>query len=219
MKRNILTILGSLALLTACGKFPLGNQVDREKVMDGVKLISPSIPNDTDASAMLQNDYVVSDQQRLLLRYEAFSASVSQVITSDQTRVNVTITLKDEKDSDVALKSMQLCPLNRDWMMAATWSWAVPAPGGRWTQAGGDFDPKGCLNAAPSVIAPIDKALIIFDVTNWVKDYAYGRNQNYGLILISKAPIKIYGDGSAYQAPKLKWQEYAVAGPVWSPSP
>ena len=205
MKKTLYFVLISIGLGHAgCGPLKLEAGAEPKTYsMDGVKLISTKINNGRDSSTYTQGAYTVAPDRHLLLRFESFSSHVSQVSLANGNKVQVQITLVPTVLAANAQAALLLCPLTSNWMMLATWN--NPYPDGQWSNPGGDYDQSACVKAdAP---ASADSKILLFNMTQWFKDYPQGRGINNGLILISSAEISIVGDTSGSNSPRILWQE------------
>lgn len=176
--------------------------------LNGVKLISPEIADPNSPATYKQASYTIDSSHRLLLRFEDLSSKANSISLSSGRTVSLTITLPSLATTQDATQALELCPVTKNWMMLATWSRAHPMPTGEWSKDGGDFDSSTCVRAtAPSMPAGSTVQTLSFDVTSWVVNYVKGRNENYGLILMSSngANIPIIGDTDGNYSPRLNW--------------
>lgn len=201
--RKLLIVAPIILLVTACGLLNTKNLPPEKQSFsfNGVKLIQPGIFDGGTSTTMQQPAYDISDQSRLLLRFEDFLSKIDTV--SINNKVKVELTLASLTDVNAAKTNFILCPVLTNWMMLATWYKAYPmGTSGVWQSQGGDFDHDTCV----TVSAVTDQTLQ-FDVTDWVLNYVLGRHLNYGLILYSKSPslIQIDGDTSGAFSPRIEW--------------
>lgn len=196
----------TLLLTSGCGLARLGfGSIPSEYSLDGVKRLSPGTASD-DSTTWGQSAYRVSAQSHLLLRFEKLDSHVSHIDTTSPNAVEIQVSLTDPSEMDLALTELQLCPVTRSWMMLATWELAHPFMGGeRWTAAGGDYEPAGCVVGTQ---VESSTKTISFDVTQWFKDYPRGRGVNDGLLALSIQPIHIVGDQSGSYSPRISFQEF-----------
>lgn len=197
-------------LLSSCGLLKVGEGVAEPQSysFNGVKLIRPDISKGDDARTMLQSQYSISNFSRLLLRFEDFLSKVDSISLGNGRRVNVHITVDGSSgvngsDVNQAQTDLVLCPVLTNWMMLATWYKAYPmGNSGVWKAQGGDYLSEACIAASSHVDDTLQ-----FDVTDWVVNYAIGRHQNYGLLLISNSSSTygILGDTNGANSPRIEW--------------
>jgi hypothetical protein len=61
------------------------------------------------------------------------------------------------------MEDLELCPLEKNWIMLATWLAAHPfGPGGIWQNAGGDYADDNCISAA----AGDEADELVFDISD-----------------------------------------------------
>lgn len=171
--------------------------------LNGVKLIRPDITEGDDARTMLQSQYFISNSSRLLLRFEEFLSKVDTISLGSGHKVNVFITVDGSTDVNQAKTDLVLCPILKNWMMHATWNRAHPfSASGAWNSPGGDYSSSECITATTNAGDTLQ-----FDITSWVINYAIGRNQNYGLLLIpnSASTFGILGDSDGAKSPRIEW--------------
>ncbi len=203
-----------LALLSGCGYPYLGGttapSVSQTFSLDAVKQISPDIVGGDTPSAYGQAAYDLASEARLLFRYESFSTHVSNVNLENNKRVLVQVTV--ESDPSEARTRLKLCPLVSDWMMLATWTLAHPfGLGGQWKSPGADYDGSACESAQPVPVTPdldYKPERLFFDMTQWFVDYARGRNVNYGWVLKASGTVRVVGDTSASNSPRVYFEKY-----------
>lgn len=190
--------------MAGCGALkPAGTQ-EAVHSLDGVKLISPTITNQYDPMSFTQERYELGPERRLLLRFERLKESEPRVSLGNGNKVELELTLSRPEDLTAAQGAFHVRSLNRTWMMRGTWEFAYPFfwPQGRWIQAGGDFDP---------VDQPLERLSgdrkLVFDVTDWFRNYPRARQENFGLIVLSDQAIAIEGDLSAGGSPRVTWKE------------
>lgn len=175
---------------------------------DAVKLIASGFTDDDDPSTFQENSYVVSPSRRLLMRFETMSDKVANLTVSDAEPVQVWLAVTDATQATAAQSALRLCPVEKTWMMLATWARAYPiAASGVWSTPGGDFDEASCVAATA-----VDGKTLKFTMNAWITDEVRGRGVNYGLVLTSTAEIEVYGDSSTSLSPRLKWTSVSTAG-------
>jgi hypothetical protein len=204
MKRLVSYALMAV-IFTACGVANQSGITHLQTPMDGVKLLSASITDPNDPRSMMQNQYPIASNSRLLIRLENLLEKVGEISLIDGDKVTVEITLLNAADAAAAKTSFQVCPVLKNWMMLATWNRAYPmGSDGMWGQVGGDYDTDSCVSTP--VVGTNGKDLT-FDVTEWFMNYVRGRQINYGLMLFSTSstPIQIKGDTDGYSAPRISW--------------
>jgi hypothetical protein len=206
LKRAVIfsALCSSMIFLNACTPVALvvTPTYPQSYALDGVKEINPSITDGDDASSLLQTQYSVSTQSRLLLRYEELLDKADQVSRASGNTVNIDLNATTAAAAQSAQPVLSLCPLTRNWMMLATWSMAYPmGSSGDWQTLGGDYDVADCITPT------VSGTDLDFDVTAWFLNYVSGRSLNNGLILISTqtTPIVIVGDADVTNGPKIRW--------------
>lgn len=229
MKVRIALLL-ACAISTAC--VPLSDRFDgsgKETIyaLDGVKLISTSITTGDDPMSYQQRSYTVSSNDRLLMRFENLTASSTRIMSGKPVRIR--IFAMTDAESSKAMTSLRICPLTKNWMMAATWQTAHPFKNGEWTP-GGEIELEDCVSPDPSTsssptpaasLSPeptaaavaanpcAETGAICFDVSAWYNSYVIQRSINYGVALISYdgRSVRIYGDGAGSKGPRIHWIE------------
>ena len=191
-------------MMAGCADLTKGdNSYSLDTPFDGVKLVATSISDAQDPRTMVQDQYAISSSSRLLIRLENFLSKVDHVSLASGAPVLAIVTVESASDAAAAQANFQVCPLLKNWMMLATWNRAYPmGSDGHWGQPGGDYDSSACMS-----VASVSGSDITFTVTPWFVNYIKGRNENYGLVLISSSgtPILIKGDQDSYHAPRLEW--------------
>lgn len=220
--KNLKLYILMIFLVTACADKT--QTFDVERTLDGVKLIAPEIADPLSPVSYHQLRYPLSENQRLLLRFEELSEASEEIQVDPKNPVLIQISL-DIHDRDDMRKTIEnnlplLCPLARPWMMLATWVQAHPyGPNGRWINAGGDFTKENCIKA--TVIedkkdepkddskneTQVSFVSLQYNVTRWFESEIKTLKQNHGWILISSEPITLFGENSLEQAPKIIWKE------------
>ena len=204
-KLNILLGIGLAALGTGCGKGESSATTSQQFSFDGVKLIAPSIVKNNDPASTGQGSYMISNDHHLLIRFETLSKHVSSIVVSEKNRVEAQVTVTADMNAAAARSSLKMCPITKQWMMLATWSYGHPfGDDGKWGQDGGDFDGDGCVlsNKGDATVKTL-----IFDVSRWYTDYVKGRSVNYGLLLVSSDPFSVLGEGSGSYSPRITFNE------------
>jgi hypothetical protein len=234
-----MAILLPLILFTSCGSGDFWDSVTlsskksepviTQEVLsaDGVKLISPFIDDSRDPRSLKQENYLLDQDHRLLIRIENFDQGRSKILSDEQYKVFFDIKLRGEKNSGTQLK---LCPLNRNWMILATWFEAVPMPGGAWNEPGGDFNVNECIigiamdqylaktkvadndqKKSPGIASHlIEQDRLVFDITQWVIAELKGSRRNLGWVLIStEGPQELAGDALVQDGPRVYWNQLA----------
>lgn len=214
--RDIVIVLS--IFLTGCGPMSLFENPDpnaMEFSMEGVKLIAREIPNGNESTTFLQESYSLGRERRLMVRFEKLTERMYSIKLDDTNKVELKIRIVAGSDPAEARANLQVCPLKRPWMMLATWDYAHPFDHtGRWQTQGGDYDPSECVSARSiSADEPIDPETLIFDVSDWFRNYPRGRGENQGLLLKSDSELSVFGDRSGMYSPRLLWNESPSA--VW----
>ncbi len=233
----------TLALLVVrCGPWKSGTEPtlnEEMRVSDLVKLISPDITNGADEKTFDQTRYPIGPNHRVLIMYSDLVAHLEKINTNDGGKVLLELNLSKVSDTEAALDNFKICPLIEKWMLLATWERAFPRR--KWSSAGGDFDPSGCISPTPTkptvalvskkksqdqegekqssapmasptpTPAPTYTGTLYFDITDWYLNYPKGRGINYGLILTSQVDTEILGDRSGAGAPRIYWYELSSA--------
>lgn len=185
---------------------PTPFSVENSFSFDGVKLIAKEIEDGTHESTFSQKHYIVNYDRRLLMRFESLSAHEKEVDASKPVKLVIGI-YGDQRASDVGY--LTVCPIERDWMMLATWRNAHPfGLEGKWQIDGGDYENTGCVTGVIGSDYPERKAATVeFDVSRWFLDYPRGKQINYGLILLSKNDVLIGGEKN-YFPPRITFSEW-----------
>ena len=204
----LLVLTPGLFLLCSCALKNASSSAPAPQVypFDGVKLVAASISDQSEPGSMTQYEYSISSSSRLLLRLESMEDKVSEVVLDASNKIGVDITLNLAADLPTALTSFQLCPVVKNWMMLATWSSAYPmGSSGNWSRPGVDYNQADCMSGTQ-----LTTTSLTFDVSPWFVNYVKGRNQNYGLLLVSSDPqaIVIAGDNDVDQSPRIHWIKY-----------
>ena len=235
--KNIVGNLFLILFLAGCAeglKEERVKEVEQVYSLNAVKAIDPSISDGRSEESYSQDTYTVNPERRLLVRLEELSSHVSFIQVKDGKKIWVRISLQSESDKALAMDSLRFCPLTKQWLILATWKYAHPFGAiGQWAQSGGDFDAANCIHPSieyeevistnngssgnnsgnknngnnPPVPKKMDPKIVSFDVTQWVVDYPKSRGINYGLILLSNAPLVVYGDASSTFSPRIAWTE------------
>lgn len=222
--------LAILTSLSSCEEYFPAEDIDDENIttmeysFDMVKLIDSTVTRPSDDKTFEEDAYVVSPTSRLMLSLSHLSDHTDKISVSRNRKVWAQVTLVDGAFHDSAVATLKLCPMNRPWMMLATWNQAHPfGRNGRWSQSGGDFVDNLCRSpsltppAAPNSSGTIsstdpkktdlDPRKIYFDVTDWYKNYVIGRSSNHGLLLMSSEGITLEGDTTISDSPRMVWSE------------
>jgi hypothetical protein len=208
--KAVIIWMGLTALVSACGPLMDRPSYEEQKSysLDGVKLITPSIRRGDDPSTFLQPEFRVGPDRRLLLRFESLKDHMSDVKTDESQnqkyKVEMRLTLVQAAQQADAIASFKLCPIltGKPWMQAATWKRVDPFD--TWDNEGGDFDAEGCVRSEKS-----GDADLVFNITDWFKNYARGRKSNQGLILIPDSGyftvVGTRGGSSGAHSPRMSW--------------
>jgi hypothetical protein len=200
--------------ICGCGELRLGEggePVPPKEVafaVDALKLISSGIRRGDDFRTFKQGLYTIDSESRLLLRYEMLLEKNWGL--RDDMPVRLRVFVDSEIDQQTARTHLRVCPVTKNWMMAATWQAAHPWRGGEWAP-GGDIDWSECVSpeavgSSPSALCSENQALC-FDVSRWYRIWVLERQENLGLVMLSDEPVKILGDGSPGKAPRMQWHE------------
>lgn len=211
-----------LGLAGCAGQLSLGDPAKKEDTLvirsssDEVKLISPSIIKGEDPRSLKAAIYEISTTSRLLIRLSSLKPNSYNIVDQQPLLLKLEV-----RNSAIAIRSrplLKLCPLNKNWMMLATWSKAHPYKGGQWQNAGADFEPEACLEPLPqnhASIAASEEAeycqgenKICFDLKPWFMAYVRERQTDLGLVLIAATddPVAVMGDATL-QGPSLFWRK------------
>lgn len=208
-------VLIGMVLFTACGRLLGPSPVSTMQFsMDGVKLISPDLGSGQESQSFLNSRYALTSQSRLLVRLENLLDLVERVSVENGKKVWMHIATVASENAEAAAQSLELCPITRNWMMLANWSFAHPFSGGEWKNPGADFDAFSCQTGSVKE----NTRVIRFDITQWFVDYPRGRRENFGLILKirdsvlrdsqANPEIVVIGDDVSSFSPKLVFDEY-----------
>jgi hypothetical protein len=200
--RKLLMAITALTL-TGCGDMRLGGDFPTETheyTMEGTKLIATGIDDGRNETTMQQPEYQLSQERRLLLRFNDLDSHVSKIKVGGENKVELQVTLAGDVDPVAGKEILEACPITRQWSMLATWN--AVSPTGGWSRAGGDHDSAGCFKPYKAE----DKTLY-FDASRWFIDYPRGRKVNHGLMLKASSPITVVGDVSGSYSPRLKWNQ------------
>lgn len=226
-KLEILTLLVGGAFLSGCGMGAFADPNDKASTQvirtagDEVKWISTDLKQSESPLSLWASSYKISPTSRLLIRLSSLKGARWQIL--DQQPLLMKLETRSTEMADQARSSLRLCPLQKNWMMLATWSKAHPYRQGQWSQAGGDLDWQGCLEPLPANHAlishgdeanfcspsPGSAAVLCFDLKPWFSTYVRERDTDFGLILIneSAAPVFVQGD-STLGGPSLFWRKF-----------
>jgi hypothetical protein len=204
LRRIQLPTLLTALLLTpaACG---IQEIVDSERLypLDGVKLVKADIDSPSDPSTTQQPEYALDPSARLLLRFESLGTYANEIRTESGHAIEVLVNprVSNHEELETVRSKLQLCSLARNWMMLATWKRGHPFDAsGKWAKPGGDYDSEQCFQ--PTIT---EKEELAFDVTPWLIQEVRGRGRNYGFVLLSTSSLRISGDASGAQSPRIRW--------------
>ncbi len=202
MRRIILCVF----LISACG-YRFQPPIETMKLsMDAVKLIARGEERGDLDAFFNQDHYDISNERRLLLRFESLDAEVDKISVEGGKKVWVEINVYRDADIPIVLENLKLCPVTRSWMMLATWTHGHPfGKNGRWESEGGDYDLAGCLLGELKEGSP---HTLHFDATQWFINYPRARRENYGFLLISEKELSVQGEQAGTSAPKLAFDSY-----------
>ena len=182
---------------------------EQKQYANYVKLISSSITNPRDEVTMQQNSYHLSESSRLLVRLKSMGSKAQDAIISGDNKMYLAISADDFGiDKTRYAQSIEVCPITKNWMILATWSYAhtLPTSGGRWNAPGSDYSQNDCVKADLDYAYAENDALY-FDISNWYLFYVKSKNKNYGLVIKSSTPIEIYGDEDSLRNPRFMWKQ------------
>jgi len=202
-----------LFLLAGCGQVSHTNE---QYTLEGVKLISEAHSDQTDPATFYQEVYTLSPGRRLLLAFEKLNQHWDKISVDEKQAMWIQVShLGNASEKKLAEESLELCPMLRNWMMRATW-W-VASPLEKWTAAGGDFETYGCIKPSTPTkeqsFFSFSANNIHFMVNTWFQTHAKGRNQNYGFILLANREVKIGGESSASNSPKIFFKTTTITYP------
>lgn len=224
LKTNLLLItLLATGSLTAC-MVPLDPTVKENTSVvrtaaDEVKFISMNITEVQNTESIQATSYAIAKEARLLMRLSALKPNSDNILQEQP--ILLRIQLRDPAIETDARAKLKICPLDKNWMMFATWKRAHPYSNGIWKKGGGDFRQENCFEALPSNHESISKdgeavfcggsGTLCFDLQKWVMSHVRERKIDNGFILIndSDAPILIEGDGG-YSGPSLFWRKFRI---------
>ena len=198
-----------LGFLFGCGGT---YESSRDTIVDGVKLLAPSISDGADTNSYWQKEYKIGPKRRLLLRREDLITRKSSLRVDAEHPVVLSVSLLDTAETTDALADLKLCWLQKNWMMLATWKLAHPFDSsGRWDSAGGDYAEETCVS--PTQDDTITERLN-FDVSDHVQTRLIGLSEAYGWVLLNSVlKITIAGEKNASLFPRIKWSELVVVEP------
>lgn len=198
-----------ILFLSGCGKLLSKVSTQQTYSLDAVKLIAKSISQGEDPSTYGQSQYEVNSERRLLLKFEELSKYVDSVDLSSGKKLELQISVGG--NAEEVLNSLKICPLLHSWMMLATWEYAHPfgEKTNKWKTPGGDYDEYDCVSGK---LKPFqkkgDERTLLFDVTEWFKNFPRARKTNDGLIVISSSIVKIIGETSGSFSPRLIFDSF-----------
>lgn len=173
-----------------------------EYSLEAVKLISPSISRGEEGAPNSPTSYELGSERRLLMRYEKLRDHVDKIDVRDKKVVVLEVTLVDPATRNIAIASLRLCPLLKNWMMLATWKNAHPYE--TWSTPGADYDESECVRAD---LVRSTGAKLQFDITRWFVNYPKGRSTNYGFTLIASGPVRLVGTKSGSNSPRMQFDK------------
>jgi hypothetical protein len=202
-----------LLTLVSCSEGSLPEEESRTSnqtfFANGVKLISPTIKDPQDERSYKEDEYTIRENSRLLVRLETMEENDTGVIIDDSNRMYFVITEKDlSVDTDQKVSSIKVCPLTKNWMILATWENAHPFPTSqrRWNRSGGDYREENCISPSFDV-AEANPNDLYFDVSNWYIYEVRSYQRNYGFVIKSDFPLRIYGDNNYFFGPRYNWKK------------
>ncbi len=211
-------MMAATMILSACGPIRFGDPGEappaKEVVLavDGVKLIERDLLRGDDLRSYQQRRYTLHANARLLVRYEMLMEE--DLGLRDDLPVRLRLFAETADDLQIARNQMRACPITRNWMMAATWSAAHPWRGGDWTP-GAEVDWEECVSVEavdqPTTQLCGEAQAICFNVSRWYRLWVRERKENFGLALVSEAPVNLLGDASPGKAPRIHWHENATS--------
>ena len=174
---------------------------DHEFPPELVKSISEGNETQTDPTTFRQAQYTLGSSSHLLIQANNLGEKFADVYINEKSRAYFVVSLPSI-EANPLLEKISLCPLERPWMMLATWNAAHPFDStGRWSTPGGDYAQSDCLNPEKNA------ADLSFDISDWVQHNVVTRDLSYGLILRSEEPLTIIGDATTSKPPRFKWKE------------
>ena len=193
--------------MSACGPLPgtgvVPAPIPQGFPMDEVKVIAPDLRQNDDPGSLMLQKVELSPNRRLLFRYSGLRNHMSHVMTWDGKKIEVMIGVDTTQALPAQTEPLLLCPLNRNWMLRATWSRAHPfGHQGEWAKSGGDFDPAACIK-----VGRVDQNKLYFDVTTWFENGLKGLGKNFGFVLCSTTPVTVLGNLSPNLPPRIEWVE------------
>lgn len=219
--KTALGILGSVFLaafsliLAGCGMSVL--EENRYQAFDAVKGLRADRANDS--HLYQQSSYPIDSRARLLLRYEDLLKLNDEIVINSNHAARVELSVLNIDQKAEAAERLRVCPMNRNWMMLATWYQAHPFGGGEdWSEPGGDYVRRDCIKAD---ILSESSPTLSFNASNWLSQYVFARSANYGLVVINddSQTIDIIGDGAGYLGPRLiydKLSTVVTTDPDWT---
>lgn len=204
-------LLGCLVgvLITGCGSY--GNRdvsVTTQHAMDGVKRIYPGVKTN-DPASYGQSTYLIHSTSHLLLRFESLSQYANRIDTNSGKKIELLLSVPTAAEQANAITSVRVCPINKSWMMLATWELAHPfGAGDPWETPGGDYEFSACVSGTTD-----GETNLRFDVRQWYINYPQAQGFNHGLLVLSDKEVRIIGEKSASLSPRLIFDEIIVGTP------
>src|SRR4051812_14755343 len=104
-----MTLLGICAMslsAMSCGKI---NKIsERQYSLDGVKRITPSITDSMDSSTFQQDEYMISNVNRLLIRYEKLNKGEANIVADSTHPVEIQVRVLNSEDPNLAKTHLKL---------------------------------------------------------------------------------------------------------------
>lgn len=197
-----------------------------------MKFINSSIVSPKDPSSYGQDSYLLGVESRLLLKSDDLIDKTNNVNIDSKFKMALSMYVGRNDLTDEELSAIKLCPLEKNWMVLATWARSHPFQGGEWAKAGGDFNDSACVAVAaynedsdildpivepPSdlVTAPIvsdfstrgsSQTKIQFDITDWFLNGPFAGYENTGFIIVTDVEVLFWSDASGFR-PTISWTE------------
>lgn len=224
-------LLMLLGFLSAC-EYSSDSERPRKisyEASTSIKWINENISRHDDPRSFGQEVYQIDSQSRLLIKADDLSKDKYSWNVDDKFKMIFRVYLQDNEMNLADLEEVRLCPVQKDWMIYATWLKAHPFQGGMWSQPGGDFSLDSCLyvsaynsetdlhaapdgyifpdpyNFSPDVGTRTD-GLLQFDVTQWFLNGPFAGIKNKGFVLISGKDQIVFAERAGLQ-PSFVWSE------------
>lgn len=181
---------------------------EEKQYANSIKYISTGISDPRSEATFAQEEYLLNDNNRLLVRLSKMGNRTARAVVNDENKMFFAISSEAfVTDKASYADTIEVCPITKNWMMLATWSQAHSLPGAsaRWRSKGGDYSQRDCVKADISYVGGEVDALY-FDMTNWFLYYVQSRSKNFGLIIKSSTDVVIYGDDDSIRNPRFIWQ-------------